>query len=115
MRELKEETGITAKNPRLLPIDPVDSPWSDAHRAKIKRNFAGSRTHFVLADAMSRRGNKNLDVWNASNRGYYTPAKAIDIMNSNTNYMAPTAAAARLKALQYIQSLAMAAAKEKSA
>ena len=115
LRELKEETGINAKNPRLLPIDPVDSPWSDAHRAKIKRNFAGSRTHFVLADAMSRRGNKNLDVWNASNRGYYTPAKAIDIMNSNTNYMAPTAAAARLKALQYIQSLAMAAAKEKSA
>ena len=115
LRELKEETGINAKNPRLLPIAPVDSPWSDAHRAKIKRNFAGSRTHFVLADAMSRRGNKNLDVWNASNRGYYTPAKAIDIMNSNTNYMAPTAAAARLKALQYIQSLAMAAAKEKSA
>jgi len=115
LRELKEETGITAKNPRLLPIDPVDSPWSDAHRAKIKRNFAGSRTHFVLADAMGRRGNKNLDVWNASNRGYYTPAKAIDIMNSNTNYMAPTAAAARLKALQHIQSLAMAAAKEKSA
>ena len=115
LRELKEETGITAKNPRLLPIDPVDSPWSDAHRAKIKRNFAGSRTHFVLADALGRRGNKNLDVWNASNRGYYTPAKAIDIMNSNTNYMAPTAAAARLKALQHIQSLAMAAAKEKSA
>jgi len=64
---------------------------------------------------MGRRGNKNLDVWNASNRGYYTPAEALDIMNSNTNYMAPTAAAARLKALQHIQSLAMAAAKEKSA
>jgi ADP-ribose pyrophosphatase YjhB (NUDIX family) len=109
LRELKEETGITAKNPRLLPIDPVDHPWSDAHRAKIKRNFAGSRTHFVLADAASRRGNKNLDVWNASNRGYYTPAEAIDIMNSNTNYMAPAAAAARLKALQHLQSLAMSA------
>jgi hypothetical protein len=64
---------------------------------------------------MGRRGNKNLDVWNASNRGYYTPAEALDIMNNNTNYMAPTAAAARLKALQHIQSLAMAAAKEKSA
>jgi len=109
LRELKEETGITAKNPRLLPIDPVDHPWSDAHRAKIKRNFAGSRTHFVLADAAGRRGNKNLDVWNASNRGYYTPAEAIDIMNSNTNYMAPAAAAARLKALQHLQSLAMSA------
>ena len=109
LRELKEETGITAKNPRLLPIDPVDHPWSDAHRAKTKRNFAGSRTHFVLADAASRRGNKNLDVWNASNRGYYTPAEAIDIMNNNTNYMAPAAAAARLKALQHLQSLATAA------
>jgi ADP-ribose pyrophosphatase YjhB (NUDIX family)/acylphosphatase len=115
LRELKEETGITAKNPRLLPIDPVDNPWSDAHRAKVKRNFAGSRTHFVLADAAGRRGNKNLDVWNASNRGYYTPAEAIDIMNNNTNYTAPAAAAARLKALQHLQSLAMAAAKEKSA
>jgi len=109
LRELKEETGITAKNPRLLPIDPVDHPWSDAHRAKVKRNFAGSRTHFVLADAAGRRGNKNLDVWNASNRGYYTPAEAIDIMNNNTNYMAPAAAAARLKALQHLQSLAMSA------
>ena len=108
LRELKEETGITAKNPRLLPIDPVDHPWSDAHRAKVKRNFAGSRTHFVLADAASRRGNKNLDVWNASNRGYYTPAEAIDIMNNNTNYTAPAAAAARLKALQHLQSLATA-------
>jgi 8-oxo-dGTP pyrophosphatase MutT (NUDIX family) len=106
LRELKEETGITAKNPRLLPVGPVDNPWSDAHRAKTKRNFAGSRTHFVLADADSNGGGKNLDVWNASNRRYYTPAEAIDIMNKNTNYMAPAAAEARLKALQHLHALA---------
>lgn len=111
LRELKEETGLTAKNPRLLPVGPVDHPWSDAHRAKIQRNFAGSRTHFVLADADSKGGGKNLDVWNASNRRYYSPAEAIAIMNKNTNYMAPAVAAARLKALQHIQELAAAAVK----
>jgi 8-oxo-dGTP pyrophosphatase MutT (NUDIX family) len=101
VRELAEETGIQASNPVLLPIAPVDNPWSDSYRARTGRNFAGSRTHFVAADFVKKLRNKNLDVWSATNRRFYAPEKALAIMQGK-KYMSPLVAEARIKAIQHL-------------
>lgn len=106
LRELEEETGIKATNARLLPIQPVDLPWSDAVRAeKAKQgrgNFAGSRTHFVAADIVKHPKRKGLDYWAAIDRGYYAPADALKIMQSVKKFNAPNIAKARIAAIQHI-------------
>lgn len=102
MRELQEETGLLSANSSLLPIDPVDNPWDDEHRKRTGRNFAGSRTHFVLSDITGKDENQKLDKWNAGNRGFYSPEEALAIMQANTNYLTPAVAAARVKALEHI-------------
>lgn len=103
LRELKEETGITATNPRVLPVPPVDSPWSDKTRAeKAKQgrgNFAGSRTHFVAADIVKHPKRKNLDYWAATDRGYYDPAEALAIMQAVKKFNVPSIANARMAAI----------------
>ena len=101
IRELAEETGIHATNPVRLPIDPVDNPWSDAYRAEKGRNFAGSRTHFVLADYLKKDKDKQLDKWEANNRKFYAPEQALALMQGK-QFLAPDVAAARVKAIQHI-------------
>ena len=101
IRELAEETGIHATNPVRLPIDPVDNPWSDAYRAEKGRNFAGSRTHFVLADYLKKDKDKQLDKWEANNRKFYAPEQALALMQGK-QFLAPDVAAARIKAIQHI-------------
>ena len=112
IRELEEETGIKATNPRVLPIAPVDNAWSDKHRQEKKRNFAGSRTHFVAVDILKKLRRKNLDHWGANQRKMYDPAEAAAMMSAHTNFMAPDVAAGRLAALKH---LIAAAAEKKSA
>lgn len=102
IRELEEETGIKATNPRVLPIPPVDNPWSDKHRQEKQRNFAGSRTHFVAVDILNKMRRKNLDKWDAANRKMYDPAVAAEMMARHKNFMAPSVAAGRLAALRHI-------------
>jgi 8-oxo-dGTP pyrophosphatase MutT (NUDIX family) len=102
LRELEEETGIKATNPRVLPIAPVDNAWSDKHRQEKQRNFAGSRTHFVAVDILNKLRRKNLDKWDADQRKMYDPAAAETMMASHTNFMAPSVAAGRLAALRHI-------------
>lgn len=99
VRELAEETGIQAANPVLLPIPPVKNPWSDEYRARTGRNFAGSRTHFVLADFVNKQKNKNLDFWAANNRKFYRPEQALELMQNKT---LPSVGEARMQALQHI-------------
>lgn len=105
IRELEEETGIKATNPVRLPVPPVDNRWSDAHRAekaKVGRgHFAGTRTHFVVADFLEKARNKKLDHWGATNRKFYSPAKALALMQDK-QFMAPDVAAGRIAALQHI-------------
>ena len=102
IRELEEETGIKATNPRVLPIAPVDNPWSDKHRQEKQRNFAGSRTHFVAVDILKKMRRKNLDKWEATARKMYDPAAAAEMMANHQHFMAPTVAAGRLAALRHI-------------
>jgi len=102
IRELEEETGIRATNPRVLPIAPVDNAWSDKHRQEKQRNFAGSRTHFVAVDIINKLRRKNLDKWDADQRKMYDPATAEKMMANHTNFMAPSVAAGRLAALRHI-------------
>jgi len=102
LRELEEETGIKATNPRVLPIAPVDNAWSDKHRQEKQRNFAGSRTHFVAVDILNKLRRKNLDKWDANQRKMYDPAAAETMMANHTNFMAPSVAAGRLAALRHI-------------
>ena len=102
LRELEEETGIKATNPRVLPIAPVDNAWSDKHRREKQRNFAGSRTHFVAADIIQKLRRKNLDKWDAAQRKMYDPAVAEQMMANHTNFMAPSVAAGRLAALRHL-------------
>jgi 8-oxo-dGTP pyrophosphatase MutT (NUDIX family) len=63
IRELEEETGIVATNPRLLPnVAKVD--WTDDERAAKPddRNFyRGSVTNYVLADYVKKLRRKELD------------------------------------------------------
>lgn len=99
VRELAEETGIQAANPVLLPIPPVKNPWSDEYRARTGRNFAGSRTHFVLAEFINKQKNKNLDFWAANNRRFYSPEQALALMQNKT---LPSVGEARMQALQHI-------------
>jgi 8-oxo-dGTP pyrophosphatase MutT (NUDIX family) len=101
VRELAEETGIQAANPVLLPIPPVDNPWSDDYRARTGRNFAGSRTHFVVADFVNKQRNKNLDFWSATNRRFYNPEKALALMQDK-QFMLPPVAHGRMAAIQHI-------------
>jgi len=101
VRELAEETGIQAANPVLLPIPPVDNPWSDDYRARTGRNFAGSRTHFVVADFVNKQRNKNLDFWSATNRRFYNPEKALALMQDK-QFMSPPVAHGRMAAIQHI-------------
>jgi 8-oxo-dGTP pyrophosphatase MutT (NUDIX family) len=101
VRELLEETGIQAANPVRLPFDPVDNTWSDEYRQRTGRNFAGSRTHFVMADFVKKLRRKNLDAWSATNRGFYTPAAALQMMEGK-QHMSPPVALGRQRALQYI-------------
>lgn len=105
IRELEEETGIKATNPVRLPIAPVDNKWSDKHRAekaKVGRgHFAGTRTHFVLADFLSKARNRKLDHWGATNRKFYSPERALALME-NKQFMAPDVAAGRAAALKHI-------------
>jgi ADP-ribose pyrophosphatase YjhB (NUDIX family) len=102
LRELEEETGIKAVNPRVLPVAPVDNAWSDKHRQEKQRNFAGSRTHFVAVDILNKMRRKNLDKWDAAQRKMYDPAAAEKMMANHTNFMAPSVAAGRLAALRHI-------------
>ena len=102
IRELAEETGIQAANPRVLPIPPIDNPWSDKHRQEKQRNFAGSRTHFVAVDIINKLRRKNLDKWDAAQRKMYDPAAAAEMMANHKNFMAPAVAAGRLAALRHI-------------
>jgi ADP-ribose pyrophosphatase YjhB (NUDIX family) len=102
IRELEEETGIKATNPRVLPIAPVDNAWSDKHRQEKQRNFAGSRTHFVAVDILNKLRRKNLDKWDADQRKMYEPTAAEQMMANHTNFMAPSVAAGRLAALRHI-------------
>jgi ADP-ribose pyrophosphatase YjhB (NUDIX family)/shikimate kinase len=102
LRELEEETGIKAVNPRVLPIAPVDNAWSDKHRQEKQRNFAGSRTHFVAVDILNKMRRKNLDKWDATKRKMYDPTAAEQMMANHTNFMAPSVAAGRLAALRHI-------------
>jgi 8-oxo-dGTP pyrophosphatase MutT (NUDIX family) len=102
IRELEEETGIKAINPRVLPIPPVDNAWSEKHRQEKQRNFAGSRTHFVAVDILKKLRKKELDKWDAVKRKMYDPAAAADMMANHKNFMAPTVAAGRLAALRHL-------------
>ena len=102
IRELEEETGIKATNPRVLPIAPVDNAWSDKHRQEKQRNFAGSRTHFVAVDILNKLRRKNLDKWDVDQRKMYDPTAAEKMMANHTNFMAPSVAAGRLAALRHI-------------
>jgi ADP-ribose pyrophosphatase YjhB (NUDIX family) len=102
LRELEEETGFQATNPRVLPIAPVDNPWSDKHRQEKQRNFAGSRTHFVAVDILKKMRRKNLDKWDAAQRKMYDPTAAEQMMANHKTFMAPSVAAGRLAALRHI-------------
>ena len=102
IRELEEETGIKAVNPQVLPIPPVDNAWSEKHRLEKQRNFAGSRTHFVLVDMLQKMRRKNLDKWDAAPRKMYDPAAAAEMMANHKHFMAPSVAAGRLAALRHI-------------
>jgi len=102
IRELEEETGIKATNPRVLPVAPVDNAWSEKHRQEKQRNFAGSRTHFVAVDILNKLRRKNLDKWDAAQRKMYNPSAAAEMMAGHKNFMAPSVAAGRLAALQHI-------------
>lgn len=102
IRELEEETGLQAANPRVLPIAPVDNAWSDKHRKEKQRNFAGSRTHFVAVDIVNKLRKKNLDKWDAAKRKMYDPTVAEQMMANHTNFMSPSVAAGRLAALRHI-------------
>ena len=104
VRELAEETGIHATNPVRLPIGPVDNAWNDEYRARTGRNFAGSRTHFVLADYVKRDKNKQLDFWSANNRKFYTPEQALAMMQGKQP-MAPPVAQGREQALRHVLAL----------
>lgn len=102
LRELLEETGLRARNARLLPVPVVDAPWSDAHRARTGRNFAGSRTHFVVADADDFDTSKNLDQWGATGRRFYTLEEALQLMQDK-KHQSPLTALGRLAALQHLR------------
>jgi 8-oxo-dGTP pyrophosphatase MutT (NUDIX family) len=106
LRELEEETGIKATNARVLPVAPVDFPWTAKMRAekakKGRGNFAGSRTHFIAADIVNHAQGKNLDFWAAKDRGYYDPTEALAIMQRVKKYNAPAIATARIAALNHI-------------
>lgn len=105
VRELMEETGIQATNPSVLPVPAATADWSDAYRQRTGRNFAGTRTQFILADVIKKLRRKQLDQWGASNRGYYSPEEALTIMAQNKNYQAPEVAAGRIASLKHIQAL----------
>ena len=102
IRELEEETGIKSTNPRILPIAPIDNPWSDKHRQEKQRNFAGSRTHFVAVDILNKLRRKKLDKWDAGERRMYDPAEAAALMANHKHFMAPAVAGGRLAALRHI-------------
>jgi 8-oxo-dGTP pyrophosphatase MutT (NUDIX family) len=105
VRELAEETGLHAANPVRLPIDPIDQPWSDktrAEKAKIGRgNFAGSRTHFVMADYVKKMQQDKLDKWDALHRKFYTPDAALALMQDK-QFGSPAVAAGRMAALRHL-------------
>ena len=105
LRELTEETGLHAANPVRLPIAPIDQPWSDktrAEKAKIGRgNFAGSRTHFVMADYVKKLQQDKLDKWDALHRKFYAPNAALELMQ-NKQFGSPAVAAGRMAALQHL-------------
>lgn len=105
VRELAEETGLHAANPVRLPIAPIDQPWSDetrAEKAKIGRGgFAGSRTHFVMADFVKKLQQDKLDKWDATHRKFYSPQAALALMQDK-QFGAPAVAAGRMAVLQHI-------------
>lgn len=103
MREYLEETGLKIQNAKKLDIPTIDHPWSDDYRKAKGRNFAGSRTHFIHAaiDPEQQPVTEGLDPWNAGQRGWYDPEKAIEIM-ADKQYLAPVVAAARLKVLRML-------------
>jgi hypothetical protein len=107
-REFFEETGLTVKNPRLLPVKPVSFAWTPEQRAGLspeKQKYHGSQSHFVTADiddSVPLSGNP-LDHWSANNRGYYSPRKALGLMK-NVTPMSPEAFAARVEVLKHLLS-----------
>lgn len=104
MREYMEETGMSIADPELVPIGPIDHPWSP--ELQRKKNFAGSRTHFVRAKIdPTQTPAESLDYWGANQRGWYDPSKAIELMQ-NKQYQAPVVAAARLAVLQQLLAMA---------
>lgn len=107
-REFNEETGLSVKNPQVLPIPPAIFRWSQRHRATLpehKRKYEGGRTHFVTADiddTVPPSANA-LDTWEVLQRGFYTPQKALQKMKGVTP-MSPEAYAARVAVLKHLQS-----------
>jgi len=100
IRELFEEAGMRAANPRRLPVRPVTNPWKEVPAGK--EGYRGSRTHFVLADLLSDKPEEGaLDNWGAAHRGLYAIADALKQMQGKTP-QAPNVHAARLKVLQYL-------------
>ena len=53
-REFAEETGLVAKNVRLLPVEPVKIDWNPPYKsekqAERAKQFRGAQTFFVIAD-----------------------------------------------------------------
>jgi 8-oxo-dGTP pyrophosphatase MutT (NUDIX family) len=86
VREALEESGYAATDPKVLDVPPTVRDWSPEHLAKLsseKKLFAGSRTHYVTARLAgeTQAKKKNLDKWEATQRGFYTPQEALNIHN----------------------------------
>jgi 8-oxo-dGTP pyrophosphatase MutT (NUDIX family) len=100
VREYLEETGMNIINPRLASYGPVDNPWSDKYRQAKQRNFAGSRTHFVLADLAGQNENAGeLDAWSAEDKRLYDLREALAMMR-NKKFLAPAIAEVRKQILR---------------
>jgi hypothetical protein len=87
-------------NPRLANYGPVDNPWSDKYRQAKQRNFAGSRTHFVLADLAGQNENAGeLDAWSAEDKRLYDLREALAMMR-HKKFLAPGLAEVRKQILR---------------
>jgi 8-oxo-dGTP pyrophosphatase MutT (NUDIX family) len=79
IRELLEETGIVAVNPRML-SSVVFREWGDEEKAFNKargRDYVGSETHYILADYASMDEKAQLENWRATERGWYKPSELL--------------------------------------
>lgn len=103
-REYLEETGLPITNMRLAGVNPTINEWSEEYRKSLppdRKDFYGTRTHYVLGD-LQRRLRKSegpLDHWGASQRGLYSPNKALSLMEGKVP-LSPEAYEARKIILQ---------------